>query len=192
MIADSGDSILTVLTNSGAGRFARAGTIGVGGAPQFLIATDWNGDGFLDLVSVDPYSDVLAPLLNNGRGAFSTREIIDPGSGSGPYAVAAADLDLDGRIDVVTVNAFDSTVTIATNSDPPFLDRLAFARPSGFRAAIHGAAEAFAIEVSTNLQNWTRLAKAISFTGPFWDSIDFNFHDAPHRFTERSNSSPLA
>ena len=49
-------------------------------------------------------------LLNNGNGTFAAH--VDYATGSGPYSLAAADMNHDGAIDLVTVNHTANSVSV--------------------------------------------------------------------------------
>ena len=64
-----------------------------------MILADINGDGNLDLISANSGSDTLTVWLGNGDGTF--RDRTDYPVGSAPFAVVAADLDNQGRLDLI-------------------------------------------------------------------------------------------
>ncbi|MGD0208240.1 MAG: VCBS repeat-containing protein, partial [Verrucomicrobiota bacterium] len=115
--ANAGDGTLTVMTNNGSGGFALAATLVVGNFPLFVTAADVNGDGKLDLISADFGSGGLGNTLtiwtNNGNG-FGYNSTLTVGSG--PYAVVAADVNGDGKVDLISANANDGTLTVLTNN----------------------------------------------------------------------------
>jgi len=115
--ANAGDGTLTVMTNNGSGGFALETTLVVGNFPLFVVAADVNGDGKLDLISADFGSggsgNTLTIWTNNGNG-FGYNSTLTVGSG--PYAVAAADVNGDGKVDLISANANDGTLTVLTNN----------------------------------------------------------------------------
>ncbi|MEO8503904.1 MAG: VCBS repeat-containing protein [Acidobacteriota bacterium] len=80
--------------------------------PHGLATGDFNGDGALDLVTDSWAEDRLEVLLGDGKGSFGT-----PGSyvavGKHPYQrVRVADLNGDGRDDIVSTNLEGNNVTV--------------------------------------------------------------------------------
>ncbi len=88
--------------------------------PYSLRAADFDGDDDVDLVAVDLVADVVLWFENeNSRGAFGPGQEIARDV-NGPTAVAVADLDRDGDIDVLVALAGEDEVTWYRNlSDPP-------------------------------------------------------------------------
>lgn len=70
--------------------------------PYAPAHADVNGDGHEDLLVPCLYSDVVSVLLGNGWGGFAPRANF--GVGTQPNGVAAADLDRDGDLDLVSFN----------------------------------------------------------------------------------------
>jgi 16S rRNA G1207 methylase RsmC len=90
--------------------FATAVNYTAGSSPAFVASADLNGDGKLDLVTANFASgtNTVSVLLGNGNGTFQAKQ--DFGTGTGPISVAIADLNGDGKLDLVTANlAFGST-----------------------------------------------------------------------------------
>jgi len=120
--ANSDDDTLSALTNNGSGAFVLASLISTSGAnvdfgPQSIVAADVNGDGKVDLIFVD-FSDFYVPgiltvLTNDGTGVFTMTTV--PNVGAGPEWVVAADLNGDGKLDLVTANHLDDTLSVLIN-----------------------------------------------------------------------------
>jgi hypothetical protein len=83
----------------------------VGSGPSAISTADMNADGFLDLVVTNAGNNSVTILLGDGTGAFSP--VIPQGpvgfsTGYIPQSIALADFNDDGRLDIVTANAFGS------------------------------------------------------------------------------------
>jgi hypothetical protein len=103
---------LTVSLGKGDGTFAQAS-----GSPIFLgknlsamVASDFNGDGRLDLAVTDFDDNSVMILLGNGDGTF--RIPISIPVGNQPDAIVAADFNRDRKVDVAAANYGDGTVTL--------------------------------------------------------------------------------
>ena len=111
---------LTVLTNNGKGVFGSNATLTVGSGPRYVVASDVNGDGKLDLISANyggGNGNTLTVLTNNGKGVFGSNATLTVGSG--PYCVVAADVNGDGKLDLISANYGDgngNTLTVLTNN----------------------------------------------------------------------------
>ncbi len=103
---------VTILLGNGAGGF----TVGnsypfAAGGPTQIATADWNHDGHLDLVvGVINDSPQVYTFLGDGMGAFTPSTPIGENDAQG---VAAADIDGDGRIDIVTADYADESVSFA-------------------------------------------------------------------------------
>src|SRR5438094_9107145 len=85
-------------------RPAPASEYAVGSGPYSVAAGDLNGDGRLDLVVADSLSNSASVRLGNGDGTFQTARNFDAGLGSGPIWVLIADVNGDGRPDILLDN----------------------------------------------------------------------------------------
>ena len=119
--ANWGTNTLTVFTNNGSGVFGFNATLTVGGKPFSVVAADLNGDGKLDLVSANANTypggangNTLTVLTNNGSGVFGSNATLTVGSG--PWWMAAADLNSDGKPDLIAANFKANTVTVLLNT----------------------------------------------------------------------------
>src|SRR5256885_659114 len=87
--------------------------IATGNHPVGAIAVDFDGDGLLDVVSVDQMDDSLGLVKGFGDGTF--RRVRMLAVGSLPSAVAFADTNGDGLPDLVTANIRSQEVTVNLN-----------------------------------------------------------------------------
>ncbi len=108
------DGTVSVLLGKPNGTFAPQVVYPVGTQPIFVAVADFNGDGNLDLAVVnencagEPFNvqscgtGTVSILLGNGDGTFQPH--FDYDTGTQPVWVAAADLNGDGKPDLVVVN----------------------------------------------------------------------------------------
>jgi len=119
--ANGGTNTLTVLTNSGSGIFFSNATYTVGSEPTRIVAADVNGDARLDLICANygflGAGNTLSVLTNTGSGSFVLSS--SPVVGGGPRDVAAADVNGDTKIDLITADfggGAGTTLTVLTNN----------------------------------------------------------------------------
>jgi VCBS repeat-containing protein len=98
-------SNVSVLLGDGAGGFsapANYSTSAGGGDTGTLAVGDLNGDGKLDLVAGNFGNGNLAILLGNGDGTYQPATFSTAGELGNPGKIALADLNGDGKLDVVS------------------------------------------------------------------------------------------
>lgn len=116
------DGTVAVLLGNGDGTFQTAVTYD-SGAPfaTGIAVADVNGDGTPDLLVADfcasssNCNGAVAVLLGNGDGTFQTAVIYDSG-GYLAVAVAAADVNGDGKPDLIVTNECTSYNSVCTNN----------------------------------------------------------------------------
>jgi hypothetical protein len=96
----NGLNTVSVFRGQGTGSFSPPVYLPAGSNPRSIAIADWNGDGSPDLATANHDSHDLSVLLNKGDGTFQPRTDYFFMVGT-PWAVAAADFDLDGRTDLV-------------------------------------------------------------------------------------------
>jgi hypothetical protein len=91
------------LRGTGTGTFTTAGRLfATGLVPEDVDAPDLDGDGIDDVAVIGSFSFTVSTALADGRGGFSTGLVPSYQSGgAGPTSIGSADLDRDGRQDLV-------------------------------------------------------------------------------------------
>src|SRR5262249_43667545 len=77
--------------------FRPSPTYPVGQNPRSAATGDFNGDGKLDLIVANSFSDYVSILMNQGNGTFSETNLAV--GGNYIFAVAPADFNGDGKVD---------------------------------------------------------------------------------------------
>jgi hypothetical protein len=122
------DNTVSVLLGNGDGTFQPARTFQTGKTPRRVAVGDFNGDGRLDLVTANEGDNTASVLLGNGDGTFSSGGQAAPAPDLRPFQVAVADLNGDGRPDIVTANRSDNSVgVLLRNPDGSFQTKETFA-----------------------------------------------------------------
>lgn len=105
----------------------------VGVNPVAVIPADLNYDRKPDLVVANAGSNSLSVLINTSSGAGPTFAAAQTFLvGSSPRAVATADFNGDGRLDLAAANGGAGNVSILLNTTAPGASTLTFSTPSTF------------------------------------------------------------
>ncbi|MFD8141885.1 FG-GAP-like repeat-containing protein [Streptomyces sp. NPDC059708] len=112
LVAPGTPGNIAVLLGDGSGGFGAASLLSAGSNLTSASVADMNGDGHVDLVASSAGSNEVVVLEGNGAGAFAAPLAFGLNGGLNPQAVAVADLDGDGRPDVVTANNNSSTAYV--------------------------------------------------------------------------------
>ena len=119
--ANSYGGTFSTLLNNGDGTFGASSDLPVGQNPYAVAVADLNHDGNLDVVVPGYSDDTLSVYFGNGDGTFQARQIISLDSGSGPDGLAIADLNGDGKPDLVTANYTSNSISVLPgNGDGTF------------------------------------------------------------------------
>ena len=88
--------------------------------PSAIALADVDGDGALDATVANQLSSDVSLLLNDGRGGFIKSAARDYAVPREPLSVVFADLNQDGKPDLLVRSAATATLTVLTNSGGGF------------------------------------------------------------------------
>ncbi len=111
-VVTANSSTAGVLLGQASGGFAAASTYSTGTGPTGLAVADVNGDGRPDIVTTNHNGNRAGVLLGQAGGGFAAVSSYSTGASSNPQGVAVADVNGDGRPDLVTANADSDTVGV--------------------------------------------------------------------------------
>ncbi len=102
------------------GSFASRVDLSPGSGPFMLVVADVDGDGKPDIVALNSYSNTISVFRNmNTAGSISAGSFASKvtfNTGSYPYGIAVADVDGDGKPDIVVANSFGHTLSVFHNT----------------------------------------------------------------------------
>ena len=108
----TGNSVFVLLGN-GDGTFQPPIPTSVGNGPAAMTMGDFNNDGKLDLAVANYNDNTVTLLLGNGDGTFTQPSGSPYAVGEAPSAIAAADFNGDGKLDLAVANSLDGTGTVS-------------------------------------------------------------------------------
>lgn len=112
-------SSISVLLNKHDGTLGTAAKISVGMVQYWIVASDVNDDGKIDLLTADNRKNGVQVLLGNGNGTFGSPTLYSAGTYA--CAIAVGDMNTDGIKDVVMINqASANIITFIGNGDGTF------------------------------------------------------------------------
>ncbi len=102
---------IAVLLGTGQGTFGAPHFFSAGAKrPTALVLGDFDGDSDLDLAVTNGHSKVVTILANDGNGNYSLSSSVPVGSA--PRNIIGADLNSDGKTDLVVVNSSGQSVSV--------------------------------------------------------------------------------
>jgi len=113
----SAGGIVDILEGDGNGAFTNVTTSGisVGAGPSSIVAGDFNGDGNLDFAVANLSDNTISVMRGDGSGPTFTAASGSPfstGGGTSPAAIAVADFNGDGQLDLAMAESNKKRVDI--------------------------------------------------------------------------------
>ena len=149
--------------------FAPAVSYTVGVSPGSVIAADLNGDGKVDLVCANygfhGLGNTLSVLTNNGSGVFGSNATLNVGGQ--PRSVIAADVNGDGRVDLICPNGGPYANTLGVLMNVPML-------------AMNPLSNSMLVSWGSSWTNWS-LQQNSDLTTTNWSTSDGIFDDGTNK-----------
>jgi hypothetical protein len=129
IVANGGDNTISVFlnitaTNAATPNFAGQQIFATGSNPTGVAADDLNGDGKPDLIVANEMDNTIWARFNttlNGAGTVNLSAPASVPSGfnaQSVYGITTADIDGDGKPDVIVADRTDSLVSVLVNTSP--------------------------------------------------------------------------
>jgi hypothetical protein len=112
--ASTSGSTVSIYLGSATG-LVQTQTYATGASPRGISVGDVNQDGVPDLMTANRSSSTVTVLLGDRANPGAFLPGVEVGAGTGSRAIAAADFNADGKLDLATVNEYASSTTVLSN-----------------------------------------------------------------------------
>ena len=126
ILANGTDNTISVFRNTasngsiGASSFAEKVNFATGRGAQAVAAGDLDGDGKQDMAVANFTDNTVSVYLNKSTpGTISFADRVNLITGEGPYALFIADIDKDGKPEIVVANSTGNSVSVFQNLSVP-------------------------------------------------------------------------
>ena len=120
VVSNGNENSITIHRNNSTGSnisFQSKVTLATGGTPRFEAVADIDGDNSPDIVVPNFGTNTISVFRNTSvAGSVSFASKIDFATGTAPSAAAIADIDGDGKQDVLVVNNISRTISVFPNN----------------------------------------------------------------------------
>jgi len=103
--------------NDGEGGFLTVDSLTSGGSASYLVAEDFNDDGYIDIAAThtETFNSYVFVYFNNGNGTFTAPQTLDKLWYPNYTKISAADMDNDDDMDLVTTVSGSNQIAIFLN-----------------------------------------------------------------------------
>ncbi len=119
--SNADDPTVSILMGDGNAGFSES-RFDVGERPTSISLVDFNNDGIGDLAIPDDRADIVSIYFGDGKGKFGNSVDFALGENANPKFVKAGDVDKDGSIDLVVLNAHSGSSSLLNNIEVLFGD----------------------------------------------------------------------
>ena len=116
IITNRSTATFSLYRGNATGTFSTKREFPVGSTPVDVATGDYDGDCLTDVAVVNAFANTVSVLLGTGTAFFRVSGRQDFAVGDLPLAIAGADLNGDGRPDLLVANSGENTASVLVNT----------------------------------------------------------------------------